>query len=85
MDEDIRIEYTGLRPGEKMYEEKLMSEEGLEKTENKLIHIGKPLDFDKVKFVQDLELLEELSYRNVDNIVEVVEKIVPTFKHAKIN
>ncbi len=85
VDEDIRIEYTGLRPGEKMYEEKLMSEEGLEKTENKLIHIGKPLDFDKAKFVQDLELLEELSYRNVDNIVEVVEKIVPTFKHAKAN
>ena len=84
VDEDIRIEYTGLRPGEKMYEEKLMSEEGLEKTENKLIHIGKPLDFDKVKFVQDLELLEELSYRNVDNIIEVVEKIVPTFKHVKI-
>ena len=81
VNEDIKIEYTGLRPGEKMYEEKLMSEEGLEKTANKLIHIGKPLDFDKDKFVKDLELLEELSYNNAENIVEVVEGIVPTFKH----
>lgn len=81
VDEDIKIEYTGLRPGEKMYEEKLMSEEGLEKTNNKLIHIGKPLDFDKEGFINELKILDDKANINADDIVEEVKRIVPTFKH----
>lgn len=59
--EDIDIKFTGLRPGEKLYEELLMSEEGLQSTENKLIHIGKPIEFDEDLFVHQLEELNELS------------------------
>ena len=81
IDEDIKIEYTGLRPGEKMYEEKLMDEEGLEKTDNDLIHIGKPMDFDKKQFIKDLERITRLAYNNDDNIIEEVKKVVPTFSH----
>ena len=78
-DIDIPIEYTGLRPGEKLYEEKLMAEEGLKKTDNELIHIGKPIPFDLNVFLRQLEGLAKASYENSSAIVEMVEKIVPTF------
>ncbi|MCR5302437.1 MAG: polysaccharide biosynthesis protein [Lachnospiraceae bacterium] len=79
-DEDIKIEYTGLRPGEKMYEEKLMDEEGLEKTPNELIHIGKPLDFDTDTFLMKLERLMESAYDNDPQIKRQVADIVTTYK-----
>ena len=76
---DIAIEYTGLRPGEKLFEEKLMAEEGLKKTDNELIHIGKPIPFDLRVFLRQLESLAKASYENSSAIVEMVGKIVPTF------
>lgn len=76
---DIPIVYTGLRSGEKLYEEKLMAEEGLRKTENDLIHIGQPIPFDTAQFLRDLEDLAKASYDNSTRIVEMVEHIVPTF------
>ena len=78
-DEDIKIEYTGLRPGEKLYEEKLMAEEGLKTTENKLIHIGCPIAFDTDGFLDELGILIEIAYRNDPEIRSIVEKIVPTY------
>ena len=78
-DEDIKISYSGLRPGEKLYEEKLMAEEGLKKTDNDLIHIGQPIPFDTEKFLGQLENLASESYENSDHIVELVETIVSTF------
>ena len=81
-DVDIKVEYVGLRPGEKLYEEKLMAEEGLQKTENDLIHIGKPIPFDTTVFLRQLEELAKASYENSEDIMEMVEKIVPTFHPA---
>ena len=78
-DVDIKISYSGLRPGEKLYEEKLMAEEGLKKTDNDLIHIGQPIPFDTGKFLGQLETLATESYENSDHIVEIVESIVTTF------
>lgn len=78
-DVDIKIEYIGLRPGEKLYEEKLMIEEGMKKTDNKLIHIGKPIEFDIEFFLVQLEELAKASYKNDPDIVKIVEKLVPTF------
>lgn len=78
-DVDIKISYSGLRPGEKLYEEKLMAEEGLKKTDNDLIHIGQPIPFDTEKFLGQLETLVAESYENSDHIVELVESIVTTF------
>ncbi len=78
--EDIQIEFTGLRPGEKLYEELLMSEEGLKDTENELIHIGKPIDFDEEKFLKDLEELRKLADGDSDRIRQKVRKIVPTYQ-----
>ncbi len=78
-DVDIKIEYTGLRPGEKLYEEKLMAEEGLKKTENKLIHIGMPIAFDHELFITQLVDLTEAAYSNSPNIKEEVRKIVTTY------
>ena len=78
-DVDIEIKYTGLRPGEKLYEEKLMSEEGLEKTANKLIHIAKPLVIDTEKFLMNLRQLIEYSSRNDSNICQIIKEAVPTY------
>lgn len=78
-DEDIKIIYTGLRPGEKLFEEKLMAEEGIKKTENDLIHIGKPIPFDTEEFLKQLEVLAKASYENSENIVDIVAQMVPTF------
>lgn len=81
-DEDIKIEYTGLRPREKLYEEKLMAEEGLKRTENELIHIGMPIPFDVEEFLAQLDELAERAYANAGNIRELVEKVVVTY-HPK--
>lgn len=79
-DKDIEIRYVGLRPGEKLYEEKLMAEEGLEKTPNKLIHIAKPISFDTNTFFSQLE---EMSYcasqNNIVNVMLKLREIVPTY------
>lgn len=77
--EDIDIQFTGLRPGEKLYEELLMSEEGLQSTENELIHIGKPIEFDEKRFCRQLEELDELSRQDNPDIKEKVMEIVPTY------
>lgn len=79
-DEDIKIEYTGLRPGEKLYEEKLMAEEGLKRTENELIHIGMPIPFDVEEFLEQLNELVERAYANAGDIREKVAEIVTTYK-----
>lgn len=76
---DIDIVYTGLRPGEKLFEEMLMDEEGLQTTENKLIHIGKPLEFDEGQFKEDLKQLKIAAYDETLNIREAVRRIVPTY------
>ncbi len=81
-DEDIKIVYTGLRPGEKLYEEILMDEEGLTETENALIHIGKPIQFDEAAFFDQLERLYEEVYNEVPNIKEIISDLVPTY-HIK--
>ncbi len=78
-DVDIRIEYTGLRPGEKLYEEKLMAEEGLKKTENELIHIGCPIPFNEDEFVSKLAELMDAAYNNRPDIRERVAGIVNTY------
>ena len=78
-DVDIKIKYSGLRPGEKLYEEKLMAEEGLRKTKNELIHIGCPIPFDEDKFLEELDELLEAAYKNKDDIKERVRKIVTTY------
>ncbi|MBO4864156.1 MAG: polysaccharide biosynthesis protein [Eubacterium sp.] len=78
-DKDIKIEYTGLRPGEKLYEEKLMSEEGLTKTPNELIHVGKPVEFDEENFLGGLNNLMRVSYENTEAIRLMVEYLVDTY------
>lgn len=78
-DVDIKVEYTGLRPGEKLYEEKLMDEEGMEKTANDLIHIGKPLEFDHEMFLDNLDSLMRDAYKNKDSIKQHVAKVVTTY------
>lgn len=82
-DVDIKIEYTGLRPGEKLYEEKLMAEEGLKKTDNDLIHIGQPIPFETDEFLGSLGKLMELAYENKDGIREQVQKMVSTYHPAE--
>lgn len=80
-DKDVKIEFTGLRPGEKLFEEKLMAEEGLEKTANELIFIGKPIEFDADHVINDLARLMKMAYVNDEtNIKEKVAKVVGTYK-----
>lgn len=81
-DVDIKIEYTGLRPGEKLFEEKLMAEEGLKKTKNNLIYIGCPIPFDIEAFLKQLNGLMDAAYKNTDDVKERVEKVVSTY-HPK--
>lgn len=78
-DVDIRIEYTGLRPGEKLYEEKLMAEEGLKTTPNRLIHIGCPIPFDEDAFLRQLQELMVACYDNREDVRELVAHIVSTY------
>ena len=82
-DEDIKIIYTGLRPGEKLYEEKLMAAEGNQTTDNDLIFVGKPLEIDENVFLQQLKELYITSNNNDDHIFELVEKVVPTYKRKE--
>lgn len=81
-DVDIEVKYTGLRPGEKLYEEMLMNEEGLRSTANNLIHIGKPLDINDIEFAQQLVKLEAACMENSPEVFDMVEKIVPTYHAA---
>ena len=82
---DIDIEFTGLRPGEKLYEELLMAEEGLKETEHSLIHIGKPLAFDEEEFLQELSELKKVVKQEPDAIRRRVQKIVPTYQPKKLD
>ena len=77
--EDIKIEFIGLRPGEKLYEELLMAEEGLRDTANRMIHIGKPIDIDEEKLFEQLKLLKTAAFDESSNIRELVKEIVPTY------
>jgi len=83
-DIDIKVQYSGLRPGEKLYEEKLMAEEGLQNTANERIHIGKPLSFDIDAFLGKVDELMEAAYKNKEDIREMVKDIVGTYKPAEI-
>jgi FlaA1/EpsC-like NDP-sugar epimerase len=77
--DDISIEFTGLRPGEKLYEELLMKEEGLQETENNLIHIGKPIEIDEEKFMRQLDELQEICLKEPVEIRKMIKEIVPTY------
>jgi FlaA1/EpsC-like NDP-sugar epimerase len=83
--EDIMIEFTGLRPGEKLYEELLMKEEGMQDTENKLIHIGKPIEINEEKFLEQLEDLKRISYSESEEIRFKIKEVVPTYVITKQN
>ena len=83
-DEDIKIEFTGLRPGEKLYEEVLMDEEGLTDTENEKIHIGKPIQFDDEVFFEQLRDLREATRKDLPSIKAVVADIVPTYTPERV-
>ena len=82
-DVDIDVKYTGLRPGEKLYEEKLMAEEGMLKTANKLIHIAKPIELNVEKFFKDIQQLYQLCYDNSENIRDAVVDMVDTYHFKK--
>ena len=82
-DVDIMIKYTGLRPGEKLYEELLMDEEGLQETENELIHIGKPIQMDDAWFEKKLRQLDEASYQEAEDMKAIVAEVVPTYQYKK--
>ena len=83
-DIDIKISYTGLRPGEKLYEEKLMSEEGMRKTANKLIHIGNPIPFDTDLFMHQIETLMQVAYDgDEEGICNLVKDVVKTYTPMK--
>ena len=83
VDEDIKIEFTGLRPGEKMYEELLMREEGLKETANRMIYIGRPIEYDDALFEQQLERLQEASVNESQDIRALVREIVPGYQYEE--
>lgn len=82
---DMQIKITGLRPGEKLYEEMLMSEEGMQETPNKLIHIGHPIEFDEEGLFEKLDELYKYAYEETDKMKELVENLVPTYHHTDNN
>lgn len=81
-DVDIKVEYIGLRPGEKLYEELLMSEEGMTKTANHLIYIGKPLEFDEDSFMAYLQAFSHGDYNDPDEVKTIIKKIVPNYDYT---
>ena len=81
--EDIRIVFSGLRPGEKLYEEMLMEEEGMQDTANKLIHVGKPIEIDEMRFFAQLRDLKEASKNESADIREMIKEIVPTYSYKE--
>ena len=83
VDEDIKIEFIGLRPGEKMYEELLMNEEGLQETANRMIHIGRPIEFDSEVFEEQLERLNRMAMSEEGDIRRMVREIVPTYQYEE--
>lgn len=83
VDEDIKIVFTGLRPGEKLYEELLMGEEGMQDTENKLIHIGSPIELNERQFFIQLKKLEDASKSEIGDIRPLIQEIVPTYHYQK--
>ena len=80
--EDIDIKFTGLRPGEKLYEEMLMKEEGMQETANKLIHIGKPIEFEEEGFYKKLEILSRESKEETADVRRWLEDLVPTYHYT---
>lgn len=83
VDEDIKIEFTGLRPGEKLYEELLMEEEGMTETANKLIYIGKPIHIEEMEFFGQLKRLKEASKNESNDIRPMIKEIVPTYHYKE--
>ncbi len=83
VDQDIKIEFTGLRPGEKMYEELLMREEGLKETANRMIYIGRPIEYDDGLFEEQLERLLEASVNESGDIRALVREIVPSYRYEE--
>ncbi len=81
-DVDIKVEYTGLRPGEKLYEELLMKEEGMQETANKLIHIGMPIEMDDEKFKEQLVQLDKACKEETTHMKDIVAQMVPTYKRT---
>lgn len=79
--EDIQIEFTGLRPGEKLYEELLMEEEGLKETANRLIHVGKPIEMDEMRFFGQLHRLKEATKKECEDIRPLVQEMVETYHY----
>jgi FlaA1/EpsC-like NDP-sugar epimerase len=77
---DVPIKIVGLRPGEKLYEELLMKEEGIQETANKLIHIGRPIEMDDEEFKKQLILLEQACKDEVSDMKDIVSRMVPTYK-----
>ena len=81
--ETMQITFTGLRPGEKLYEELLTDEEGLQKTANKKIFVGHLASFDDARFKQDLQCLKELAYDEDADIRQAVSRLVPTYRYTE--
>ena len=79
--EDIKIEFTGLRPGEKLYEELLMDEEGMKETANRLIHVGRPIEIDETEFFVQLKHLKDASKKESKDIRPMIREIVPTYTY----
>jgi FlaA1/EpsC-like NDP-sugar epimerase len=81
-EDDIKIEFTGLRPGEKLYEEILLTEEGLQTTKNKKIHIAKPISAELDALMKEIKYLKEIIMTNADGVKDFVENIVPNYKKS---